>query len=55
MICSLLHIESDRTDDGGFVAIVVEIGTDCVLHVTNDYDTRAAAESAAREWIELNQ
>ena len=55
MICPLLHIETDRTDDDGFVAFVVELGTDCVLHVGNSYDTREQAEAAAREWIEQNQ
>ena len=55
MICSLLHIETDRTDDGRFVAFVVEIGSDCVLHVSDSYDDRDRAAAAARAWIDRNQ
>ncbi len=55
MLCSLLHIETDCTDDGGFAAFVIEIGTDCVLYVSDSYDSREQAEAAARLWIDHNQ
>jgi hypothetical protein len=54
MMLSWLAVEVERDDDG-FHAVVIEIGTDCVLHVSNSFDSRAEAEAAARDWINRNE
>jgi hypothetical protein len=49
----LLAIEVERGEDG-YHAVVIEIGTDAVLHVSDSYAAPEDAKRAARTWICTN-
>jgi hypothetical protein len=49
----LLAIELER-GDAGYHAVVIDIGDDSVLWVTDDYPTTSQAVQAAQGWMERN-
>ncbi len=48
-----LVIEPERDEDG-YHAVVVDIGEDCILHVTDSYSGAGEAVRAAQTWIQQN-
>jgi hypothetical protein len=49
----LLTIEIER-DECGYHAVVIDLGDDAVLHVTDSFRSISAAVRAAQRWIEEN-
>jgi hypothetical protein len=54
MMLDLLTIEVEPDDDG-FHAVIIEIGTDAVLYVSNTFASPEDAERSARDWLRSNQ
>jgi hypothetical protein len=50
----LLTIELERDPDG-FHSVVIDLGDDAVLHVSDSFQAIEDAVRAAQSWIEKNQ
>lgn len=51
---NLLAIEVEA-DENGWHAVIIDLGDDAVLYVSNSYASTLAAMTAAQNWIEKNQ